>query len=137
MRKSACVRCKQLKVRCDKPHDGPCDRCLRIGISCVASISRQGKRPQPGNKEGQGQAKVVKLARTALPQAQALPQAHVVPHHALALLSSQRFSLSALLAEWQAAPWEGSDILRGLLGSSSAVKTCEIIQHVERQKRVG
>jgi len=46
--KPACLRCKTLKVRCEKPESGACARCARAGQPCTAAPpSRQGKRSRP------------------------------------------------------------------------------------------
>ena len=55
---SACLRCKQQKLRCTMGETG-CERCTRIGVQCVpAPPSRQGKRTRPAD-DGEPVAKVV------------------------------------------------------------------------------
>ena len=52
---AACRRCKQLKVRCDKPHGSTkaCERCKRAGEQCLpAPPSQQGKRRRTSEQGG-------------------------------------------------------------------------------------
>ena len=52
-RAATCLRCKELKARCDRTHLLPCSRCVRLQIPCEAGPpSRQGKRKRPAAGDG-------------------------------------------------------------------------------------
>jgi len=50
---ATCRRCKELKARCDRTHQLPCSRCVRLQIPCEAGPpSRQGKLQRPAGDSG-------------------------------------------------------------------------------------
>jgi hypothetical protein len=50
---AACFRCKQLKVRCERPEGQGCTRCVRSGVQCIdGPPSQQGKRKRSGDGGG-------------------------------------------------------------------------------------
>lgn len=45
--RTACLQCRQIKVRCDKvPNDSRCSRCLRLNFQCEFRRHARGRKPK-------------------------------------------------------------------------------------------
>jgi len=88
----ACLRCKQLKVRCAPTDLGGCERCKRAGRPCMpAPPSRQGKRTRP--------TEVVAVYDDAMLPTPVAQLTHLTAHSAM--ISESAFQLiGAMAKEW-------------------------------------
>lgn len=99
--RAACYRCKQQKVRCEKPHDGPCARCLRAGELCVkAPPSRQGKRTRSPPRNVDVLLESGELATSVV----------------VATTSDMKL-ISGIMTEWGDKHEAATDILRGMFAT--------------------
>ena len=65
----ACQECYRVKVRCDRDDlkNGTCSRCTRLGIECVARLSRQGQGPKKRRKSNHEQEQTTQQLCTSQP----------------------------------------------------------------------
>ena len=122
-RHAACLRCKQLKVKCIKEEGKDCARCLRSKETCLkAAPSRQGKRKRVKTEP----AELLKPSpqwKSCTDNPEVVAQCNAIeifvnsaPTWSQERVLDQRF-LRAAMTEIGAD--EASDLLRGLLGVSS------------------
>ena len=142
--KPACLRCKQLKVRCEQ-HDGEvgfrlgatCVRCFKAGVLCEAAPpSRQGKRSHSPEKEKAKAAKMaIPVTGDTITKA-GLPGAPAEVIRGLMLNSAPRSMMRILLREWAAISLarNGYSLMEGTLhlGKEHGFSTSELIGGVER-----
>ena len=135
--KPACLRCKTLKVKCEKPEGESCVRCLKAGVPCEAAPpSRQGKRSRSPDKD---KSKVAKVALPVAGDAVGKVTGEKCPNALIrGMLKSipSRSMLHSLLREWAAISlarngWSLMDCTLSL-AKEHGFSTSELLAGVER-----